>query len=243
MNTGRYSSIERLLEEITNENDLEKAGITVSTIVEWVGYALDLMGVKLNYEQVPPEKVIIDHYRGELPCDWIKIIQVREYSSKTPMQYTTDNFHIKGKCHVDSSQDLRQINSKYTYEINGNYIYTNFESGDIEFSYIRIATDDNGLPLIPEDTKTFLAVAAYIQMRIDRKLSKLNQLDFGFYRESKSEWAFRAGQVKTFKLTPKNVDEWESLKNQFVRLMPNTQAWKNSFKYSNNQEMRPNNPR
>ena len=242
MNTGRFSSVSRLLEEITIENDLEKAGITIANVVEWTGYALDLLGVKAIYEESPPEKVSIDHYRGELPCDWIKIIQVREYSSKLPMQYSTDNFHTPGKCHIDTSEDLKMTNAKYTYELDGKYIYTNFESGDVEFRYIRIATDDQGLPLIPEDTKIFLAVTAYIQMRIDRKLAKLNQIDYGFYRESKSEWAFRSGQAKTFSLTPKNVDEWESLRNQVVRLMPNINAWKTSFKFSNNQEMRPNNP-
>jgi hypothetical protein len=50
-----------------------------------------------------------------------------------------------------------------TYKIQGNFIYTSFEEGEIEVSYQAIATDEQGFPLIPDNSSFTRALELYIK--------------------------------------------------------------------------------
>jgi len=58
---------------------------------------------------------------------------------------------------------------EYSYHINPGYIITSFEDGDIEVSYNRIPTDDDGFYKIPDNENYLTAVEYYCKMRLAQR--------------------------------------------------------------------------
>jgi hypothetical protein len=66
-----------------------------------------------------------------------------------PMFYSADSFALRYHClDLDFKTNPSCGN---TYQVNKNFIFTNFEEGFVEMAYLRIALDDEGYPLIPDD--------------------------------------------------------------------------------------------
>jgi len=120
--------------------------------------------------------------------------------------------------------------SDLTYTLNDCYIFTNFKEGTVQLDYKAFPTDTEGLPLIPDNVKYIQAVKAYIASKIGQKLWMQNKIDGGKFNHLQSECAWYIGAATTAGLMP-NVDEMESWKNQYVRLIPNLEQHNSSFKY------------
>ena len=122
------------------------------------------------------------------------------------------------------------VSNQDTYTFNNNFIFTSIKNGTLKMQYRAFPVDDNGFPLIPDDTKYIRAVATYITWKIDWKLFRLNKLSKDIVKESEKEWLWAVGSAagKAQMLT---LDEAESFKNMTVRLFPRYNEHLNSFKY------------
>jgi len=218
MLNGKYVGLETIVERVYRDT-----GFTVDTdwvnIAEWIGDAIDLANTPMQYKEritdgVDHPFITIVDGRGELPCDLRDIIQTRMCDG-APLRYSTDSFHFSR--HAADCVDL-QCRSDLTYKVNDNYIFTNFDTGEIEMAYHAFPVDDRGFPLIPDDEVFKQMVVAYVAERIGYKLFLRDKLRGDKYRLLQQERAWYMGKAQTKPLVP-NRDKMESIGGQFRRLV------------------------
>ena len=227
LNPG-YTSINRVIENVIRDTGFTDE-INFPDMVEWCFIAMELINTPsayiksitdgnkdLNHHQ-PVE--IVD-YRGELPCDFHKLIGVREYCSLIPTVSDSGIFL--------ESNNAPQIQrySNVTYKIEGSYIFTNISEGYLEIAYWAFPTDADGLPMIPDDVMYLRAVEAFLTERIARKLWIQGKMSGEVYSQLDRDWLFYVKSAKVRAAMP-SYDEAESLKNQILRLVskPNHADW------------------
>jgi hypothetical protein len=107
-----------------------------------------------------------------------------------------------------------------TYSTRGNYIFTSFKDGaSVVMFYKAFPVDEEGYPLIPDDTSYKIAVQSYIRMKLDFLLWRKNIIARDVFEYAEREWMWYVGQAKTKALTP-TYDMMESWKNNWLTLMP-----------------------
>jgi len=229
----KYTTINRVVEQVIRNSGFDTEVDRVE-VIEWIGEAIDLIGAIDVYEE-KCAKITIEDYRGEMPCDWLSIIQTRDFDSKQAYRYETGNY-FSNSCHLEGSPDL-VCQSGLTYKIQGNYIFSNRKTGCIELAYMSYPTDDQGLPKVPDDTRVIKALESYIRYKVDYRLWRQGKVNRDVFEYSNQEWLFYVNSAKTSILMP-SIDQMESLKNQTVRLIPQLNAHSSFFKRLGTQESR-----
>lgn len=128
---------------------------------------------------------------------------------------------------------------KYTYKLEGNYIFTNFESGYIQMSYKGFAMDAEGFPMIPDDPKYREAVSWNIISHIDyikwRKNPSPQNASIKNDSEQKRDWYVASARTKYHIPT---LDSLESIKNSWLRSIEKVTSHADGFKTNNYPERR-----
>lgn len=219
----RYISIKQVLDDVLQHPLLQDLSLERA-----VNYTVDFMRIvgcpKIFNEQVA--RVQIDDYRGDLPCDYHKIIQVRDCHTGFCMRYSTDSFH-----HSYSNEEPRDL----TYKVQGMKIFTSFERGEIEISYKAILVDPDGYPLIPDDSKFINALELYIKKKQFTILFDLGKIGQAVLQNTQQEYAWAVGQAQS-SLTIPSVDEMESLKNSWTTLVQRVNSHRGGFRGNSIQE-------
>lgn len=215
LNPG-YTSIERVVENVIRDTGFTDE-INWPDVVEWVFIAQELINVPNAYvkrvtdgsdNQHPP--IEVKNYRGELPCDFHQLIDIREYCHKVPIQYESGNF-LQSK-----SKPSIQGHTSLTFEMNGNFIFTNVEEVNLELEYWAFPVNEEGLPMIPDDVYYIKAIESYLTERIARKLWIQGKMARDVYQALEQDWLWYAGKVKAKDALP-SLAQMESLKNQIQR--------------------------
>ena len=200
---NNYVSIERVLETVYRHAGYDQE-LNWPEVIEYVGEAIDLMGARIQYvEKVTngtcvapcqnPSPIIIENYMGELPCDLVQLVQARRKDNKIYLGYSTDHFH---QFHDSNANDIGYNQpSDFTYKIQNNIIQTSFKDGELEISYLAFPTDDNGYPMVPNDTKVILACAMYVIERTDYKLWRHGKISGDVYEKSHRDYCWRIEQA------------------------------------------------
>ncbi len=213
--------------------------IPYETVIDYATDFIKIVGTPPSFLE---KTAIIDihKYRGELPCDFYEMIQVRLYKEspcekghKSPpelrptFRYTTDSFHM--------SPD-KPLVSDLTYKIQGNCIFTSpLEEGQIEISYRAIALDEDGYPLIPDNSSFTRAVEAYIKKQwftIQFDLGKISQQAM---QKADQDYAWAVGQAQTDLIRP-TIDQMESISNMWNTLVPRAQEHRKGFLHTGSKE-------
>ena len=126
-----------------------------------------------------------------------------------------------------------------TFDINDNHLTLSEKEGQVCMAYLAIPTDNEGLPLIPEDTSYQLAVKKYLTMKIDYIAWRRGELQQGVFQHSEQEWAWYVGQAGNKAKMP-NIDQLEAIKNQTMRLLPKLNQHETFFSALGNPEIRKN---
>jgi hypothetical protein len=142
-----------------------------------------------------------------------------------PMRWATDTFHTKYHC-TDVDFYCKSAN---TYTVNGNYIFTNFDHGKVLMSYLSIPTDDEGLPLIPADEWWRQAVTYEIAYKIAFKMMLQGNITNQAFQIIERERDWKVAQAVNKSKIP-SIDEMESFKNQWLKLIPNNNNHDTMFK-------------
>lgn len=168
-----------------------------------IDYCVDFMRIvrvpAMFVEKV--ETLHIENYRAVLPCDFLNMIQV-SYCGKC-IRYTTDSFHLE----TDNQRCL-----DYTYKIQNHVIITNFEEGDIDISYTAIAVDEDGFPMIPDNSNFTRALEWYVKKEwftIQFDLGKCSQQTL---QNAQQQYAFAVGACNA-NFQSNSLDEIESASN------------------------------
>ena len=126
-----------------------------------------------------------------------------------------------------------------TFDLNNNHITLSVKEGQVCMAYLAIPTDEEGLPLIPEDTSYQLAVKKYLTMKIDYIAWRKGELQSAVFQHSEQEWAWYVGQAGNKAKMP-NLDQMEAIKNQTMRLLPKVNHHETFFRSLSTPEVRKN---
>jgi hypothetical protein len=102
----------------------------------------------------------------------------------------------------------------------GNYIKINISSGYLMMAYQAIPTDKNGYPLIPDNESFLEAIYWYINMKLMYPEWREGRVRDAVYYDARRSWNYYRKQAYGEAMMP-NADQLESLKNTWLRLVPN----------------------
>lgn len=106
-----------------------------------------------------------------------------------------------------------------TFTITDNYIKTNVATGYIMMAYQAIPTDADNYPLVPDHASFIEALYWYITMKVMYPKWALGQVRDAVYYDAKRQWNFYCKQAYGEAMMP-NQDQMESIKNTWLRLVP-----------------------
>jgi len=116
-----------------------------------------------------------------------------------------------------------------TFDLNNNNITLSAKEGKVCMAYLAIPTDEEGLPLIPDDVSYKLAVKKYLTMKLDYIEWRRGTIAPQVFDHSEREWMWYVGQAGNKAKMP-GVDELEAIKNMTMRLIPRVNAHETFFK-------------
>lgn len=187
-----------------------------------IQYTLDFFAA-MGLPNIYADKVTticIDNYRGVLPCDLIAINQVRLARNGVCLRAMTDSFN---GTHPEDKGEL-------SFKTQGSVIFTSFKDGDIEISYKAISTDDDGLPLLPDNPIFLKALELYIKKEWFTILFDMGKISPAVLQNTQQEYAFKAGQCNNEFMIP-SVSEMESITRMLNTLVPRVSDFKKSFRH------------
>lgn len=216
MNRERFVS----LKEIINRVYLS-GGDIVNDVTEddVITYAIELMGIvgipALFENKI--ENLEIKNYKAALPCDFIEEKGIK--CCDRHLNASTDMFDVReSKTHVP------------TYKIQGNFIITSIEKGNIQLAYTAIKTDDEGYPMIVDDQSFIRALVSYIVYKrvftnyINGRLPNENIME-----RVEREYEFNIAQA-TQKLTQPTIDEFDNISRMMNSFIFRHNSRKEGFK-------------
>ena len=168
-----------------------------------VDYTIDFMRI-VGTPRMFTEKVVritIDKYRALLPCDYYQTIQVRIPGGHA-LVYSTDSFHMSNK------------GNSSTYKIQGNIIYTSIESGELELAYLAISTDEDGYPLLPDNSSFTRALELYIKKQWFTILFDLGKITSAVLQNTQQEYAWAVGDCQS-EFNRMSIDQMEAFSNSW----------------------------
>jgi hypothetical protein len=115
-----------------------------------------------------------------------------------------------------------------TYVITPGYIKMNVESGWIMLAYQAIPTDSKGYPMIPDEASFIEAIYWYIVMKLYYPQWVAGQIRDAVYFDARRSWSYFNKQAYGNGLMP-NIDQLESIKNSWVRLIPEIKEHSSGF--------------
>ena len=139
------------------------------------------------------------------------------YSNK-PFRYATDTFHMSEN---KSELDL-------TYKIQGGYIFTSIEEGVIEMSYKALLIDEEGYPMIPDNSKFTRALEAYIKKQWFTILFDMGKIQAAILNNIQQEYAWAVGACES-EFQHLTLDKAEAFYNSWRTLLPRTREHSKGF--------------
>lgn len=196
--------------------------IPFETVVEYTVDFISLLGVPALFEE-KTAVVEVHNWQGTLPCDFDRMIQVRS-CGQFPAVYreSTHTFHF-------SENKVPERVREFTYKIQGMVIFTSTKDTDLEIAYRAFAVDDEGYPLLPDNTSFLRGLENYIKLQWFTIKFDMGELSENVMLNTQQEYAWAVGDAQSEfnRLTP---DQAQSLFNSFKTLLPrNNEHWRGFF--------------
>ncbi len=177
--------------------------------------------------------------------NWGTVVKVTDvdgsarYEQRDEEEMDNLNIDYSGMMTFDMSDYDTTSDHPITFDLNNNNITLSVKEGQVCMAYLAIPTDEEGLPLIPEDTSYQLAIKKYLTMKIDYIAWRRGELRSDIFQHSEQEWQWYVGQAGNKAKMP-NIDQLEFIKNQTMRLLPNINSHETFFKTQGSPELRQN---
>lgn len=194
-----YISVKQIMDRIMQHPLMQD--ISLEQVIDMTISFMRIVGVPKMFT----EKVVyldVDRYRAKLPCDYYKIIQVR-FPNGPALIHSTDSFFMSGKG-----------GNQFTYKIQGNIIYTSIEKGELEIAYLSIPTDNEGYPLLPDNSSFTRALELYIKKQWFTILFDLGKISPAVLQNTQQEYAWAVGDCQT-EFNRMSIDEMEAFSNSW----------------------------
>lgn len=219
INNIQYTNIRVIL-----DNCLQNELLQDLTLEQVVGYIIKFNGI-LNIPQLYSEKsaiVKIKDYRGELPCDFISAIQVRDTRSNKALRAISSSF-------------FNPKSMEFGFKTQGFVIFTTFNEGEVEISYNAIPVDEEGYPLVMDNEKYKNALELYIKKDKFTKYFESGKIAQNVLQNTQQEYAWAVGQLSN-ELKMPSMSEWENISNAHNQLLQKTNEFGMGFETMGNPE-------
>ena len=189
------------------------AGISFEAIID---YTVDFMRIVgcFNFFEDKETTITLDNYQGLLPPDFYEIKQLRfkkgeHYHTFTPAQafYSSD-----------------ETGCGHTYKIQGDRIFTSIKEGDVYLSYLAIPIDEEGYPMIPDNSKFTRALEAYIKKQWFTILFDMGKLQGAILDNIQREYAWAVGAVES-EFQNFNLDTAKQFYQTWRSIIPKTNIY------------------
>ena len=230
----QMTNIRRILDRIMRHPMLRD--IPFETAVEYTVDFISLMGTPALYDE-KTAVVEVHDWRGQLPCDFVKMQQVRmagcqhshrwDHCGIVPLhpiyRYSGHSFHMSDfKPHELRTGEL-------TYMIQGMVIFTSTKDIDVEISYHAFAVDDEGYPMLPDNASFLRGLENYIKLQWFTVLFDMGKISHQVLFNTQQEYAWAAGDAQS-EFSRLSLDEAETLFNSFKTVLPrNNEHWRAFF--------------
>lgn len=215
--------------------------INESSVWEWIAEALSMIGAYSQYEEISHCLHLVGG-KAKLPCGFEKLVDIN-YKGYPVYWATNTNAH-NYQCHNCRIPNLPTgVNNStpFTFYVNDSYIITNIndehptEEADLCIVYLGIPTDEEGIPLIPDDVYYFKALAAYITHMMDYADWRRGKTTDKVFEYSERQWLWYVNAARGAGNMP-NVQQLENLKNVIKRMMSINNDYKRGFTNFNSPE-------
>lgn len=213
----RSINIKQLIDKVRRHPMM--ADLSMEAIVDYAVDFLQIVGLPTAFME-NTAVVEIKDYRGELPNDYMEMIQVRTTTNPVVYyRYTSDTFHTSGN---------RVHSAPYTYKVQGDYIFTSEKDTTIEIAYLAIETDECGLPVLPDNAKFIRAIEAYIKYKHFTVLFDCGKITGQILEKADQDycWAVGACQSEFNRLT---LDKAETVLNILNNIFSPTDLHSNGY--------------
>lgn len=212
-----YTTIKQVLDNLMQHPLLQD--LSLERAVNYTAHFINIVGAPRIFE-TKNEVVSVSNYRAQLPCDYGTMVQVKLKGSQGGIfRYSQDSFHYS---------DDKSMSIDLTYKIQGGYIYTSIAEGDLELVYEAIATDEEGYPLVPENSSFIRALEAYIKLQQFTILFDLGKLQAGVFQNAQQQYAWAVGDCQT-EFNRLSLDKAESFFNSWNTLLLRTSQHSKGF--------------
>lgn len=202
-----YVSIKQILDDLLAHPLLRD--LSLERALDHAIHFIRIVGMpKMFSEKVT--KVTLDEYRALLPNDYYNIIQVREANSNTPLQHTIDSYHMG-----DDKNSLAP-----SYRIQGNIIYSSLRDKELEVSYKALPIDEEGYPMLPDNSSFIKALELYIKKQYFTILFDMGKITGQVLNNTQQEYAWYVGQCQSDLVRP-TWDEVKSITNTWTNIIIN----------------------
>lgn len=202
------------------------------TLEQAIQYVIDFIGIFGFPEFYEDKETAIDicEYRGDLPCDLISINMVKDCRTNIPLRSMTSAFNPGGKYYNHLKQEPQ-------FKTQNRVIITSFPEGKVIVSYKAIPVDDEGYPLLIDNSKYLKTLELYIKCQLFTILFDLGKVSQQVLNHTEQEYGWSAGQLSEEFKTP-SVSEMESITNMLNQIIVRKDEFINRFERLGNKEHR-----
>ena len=230
INDVQYISVKEILSRLLRHPMLQS--LNLEAVVQ---YTIDFIGMFGLPDMYEDKEVIVDieNFRGVLPCDLIAVNQVMDLCTHACLRSMTDTFyptrHQRGKKVIGHF-----YGDELTYKTQNRVIFTSFETGKVKVNYKAIPVDDDGFPLIIDNSAYLLALESYIKVQAFTVLYDTGKFGYGrnsaqILQNAQQEYAWRAGKLQSEFSIPSEA-EMGSIIGMWTELIQNVTHRDNGYK-------------
>ena len=219
VNEINYISINELASRVLDNTLL--SDINIEQIIRHVLDFMAKFGVN-NIYQDKEAILTVQEYRALLPCDLIRIMQLKDCKSGLCFRQMTSSY-----IPTDNDRDY-----ELTFKTQGRVLYTSIKECEVKLAYKAIPVDDDGFPLLIDNPLYLKTLELYIKKEIYGNLFDQGKLNQNILNHVEQQYAWNVGQLQSEFNTP-SVQEIESIKNMWTSLLQYNNHFVRDFKYGN----------
>lgn len=206
----QQQSIKVIIDKIMRHPLLQDASL--ETVIDYSIDFMRIVGVPSMFEEKTASLEVLN-YRVNLPSDYYQMNQVRGVNENgdaaVTFTYATNTFHMS---------ETKPVSTDCTYKIQGGVIYTSILEGEIEISYQAISLDEDGYPLIPDNSSFTRALEAYIKKQYFTILFDMGKISQQVLHQTLQDYSWAVGDCQS-EFNRLSLDKAEAFYNSWRSLL------------------------
>lgn len=195
-----------------------------SSMFEWIGEALEFIGSGPAIVQKEQDLIVTD-YKALLPMGLVTLNQVLYRGDDGPGYFMKNNPVSINRPFDDG--DGNNLAGKETYFVNGDYLVTSFEEGEVTVSYMTFETDKDGFPLVPDNQYFREALFWYCFKKILMSGYTPKNKDMN-YEVAENQWRFYCTGARN-KANYPDIGQYQRFADIWVGLIPPKRLFEKGF--------------